>query len=118
MAPQPPESGDPRQPSYEALAALLAAATGAANNPANLPEAQDVAFALCNVTQAQLDALNLAVFTGNTVQLKAAEAQMTPEMADLKKLQSQIAALGKAMKEGETIVAGIDQVLGAIKMLS
>ena len=55
--------------------------------------------------------LNLAVFTGNTVQLQAAAAAMTPGMTQLKALQAKISALGDGLKEAASILSGIDTAL-------
>ena len=99
--PAAPSQGpaDPKQSAYDALNDLLNTAAAAATNPANTPAAREIAFTLRTTTSAQLDALDQQVFTGNTVQLQAAAAAMTPGMTDLKALQKQIAALGNDLKE-------------------
>ncbi|MGA2048732.1 MAG: hypothetical protein ABSG96_13610 [Terracidiphilus sp.] len=109
-----PSSGtvDPKQAAYDALNAVLAAADAAAANPANTQEAQNIAFDLRTEVAAQLQALNLAVFTGNTVQLQAAGDEMAPAMTQLKALKAKIEALGDALKEGAAILSGIDKIAG------
>jgi hypothetical protein len=82
------------------------------NNQDNTQEARDVAHALWSATNDQLDALDLAVFTGNTVQLQAAADEMTPSMTQLKALKAKIEALGDALKEGAAILSGIDKIAG------
>jgi hypothetical protein len=114
---QPEGAADPKQAAYDALNALLATATAAANNPANTPAAQDTAFDLRNEVTAQLQALNLAVFTGNTVQLQAAGDEMTPAMTELKALKTKIEALGNDLKECASILSGIDKVAGEFTAL-
>jgi len=102
---------DPKQAAYDALNNLLNTATAAANNPANTQAARDTAFALRTATSAQLDALDQAVFTGNTVRLQAAAAEMTPGITQLKALQTQISALGNGLKEAASILSGIDKAV-------
>ena len=63
---------DPKQAAFNALKSVLNTAAAAMNNQDNTQEARDVAHALWSATNDQLDALDLAVFTGNTVQLQAA----------------------------------------------
>jgi hypothetical protein len=60
------------QTAYDDLNAQLASAAAAASDPASTRAAQDAAFALRAATQKQLDALDRAVFTGNTVALQVA----------------------------------------------
>jgi hypothetical protein len=112
IPPATPPTGavDPKQAAYDALNDLLNTATAAANNPANTQAARDTAFALRTATSAQLDALDQAVFTGNTVQLQAA-AEMTPGITQLKALQTQISALGNGLKEAASILSGIDKAV-------
>jgi hypothetical protein len=113
IPPATPPTGavDPKQAAYDALNDLLNTATAAANNPANTQAARDAAFALRTATSAQLDALDQAVFTGNTVQLQAAAAEMTPGITQLKTLQIQISALGNSLKEAASILSGIDKAV-------
>jgi hypothetical protein len=116
----PTPSGDPKQAAYDALNALLATATSAASNPLNTPAAQNTAYDLRTAIVAQLQALNLAVFTGNTVALQAGAAAMTPATTQLKALQTRIAALGNTIKEGTSILTGIGQAitdLGALGLI-
>jgi hypothetical protein len=113
----PPAAADPKQAAYDALNALLATAAAAANNPANSQAAQDTAFALRTATQKQLDALDLAVFTGNTVDLQAAAAKLTPGMTDLKALQTKITELGNDLKESASILGWIDKALTELTVL-
>jgi hypothetical protein len=87
------------------------------NNPANTQAARDVARALWNATNDQLDALDQAVFTGNTVQLQAAAAAMTPGMTQLKALQTQISSLGNDLKEAASILSGIDNAVMELGVL-
>ena len=132
----PASTADPKQTACDALNALLKTATAAASNPANSKAAQDAAFDLRTTIVAQLQALNRAVFTGNTVQLQASafastrvglaqEAMklppgMTPAMTQLKALQKQIAALGSDLKEAASILSAIDSAvteIGALGMI-
>jgi hypothetical protein len=103
-------AADPKQAAYDALNALLSTASAAATNPANTTAAQDKAFDVRTEVAAQLQALNLAVFTGNTVQLQAAGDDMALAMTQLKALKTQIEALGNALKEGAEILSGIDKI--------
>ena len=116
----PASTADPKQTACDALNALLKTATAAASNPANSKAAQDAAFDLRTKIVAQLQALNRAVFTGNTVQLQASAAGMTPAMTQLKALQKQIAALGSDLKEAASILSAIDSAvteIGALGMI-
>jgi capsule polysaccharide export protein KpsE/RkpR len=106
----PTDGTDPKQAAFAALNALLATATAAATNPDNTQEAQDKAFDVRTEVVAQLQALNLAVFTGNTVQLQAAGDEMAPAMTQLKALKTQIETLGNDLKEAAAIMSGIDKV--------
>jgi len=120
--PAAPATGgaDPKQAAqaaYDALNALLATATAAASNPANSKAAQDVAFDTRRALAAQLDALDQAQFTGNTVDLQAAEAEMKPGMDELKALKTKITALGNGLKEAAALLSGIDKVLGELTAL-
>jgi NAD/NADP transhydrogenase alpha subunit len=103
---------DPKQAAFNALKSVLNTAAAAMNNQDNTQEARDVAHALWSATNDQLDALDLAVFTGNTVQLQAAADEMTPSMTQLKALKAKIEALGDALKEGAAILSGIDKIAG------
>jgi len=114
----PAAAPDPKQAAYDALNVLLNTATAAASNPANTPAAQNVAFALRTAVASQLDELDLAVFTGNTVQLQAAADEMKPGMTQLKTLQTQIAALGNDLKEAASILSGIDKAVAELGALS
>ena len=107
----PTGAADPKQAAYDALNDLLNTATAAANNPANTQAARDTAFALRTAISAQLDALDQAVFTDNTVQLQAVAAEMTPGITQLKALQTQISALGNGLKEAASILSGIDKAV-------
>jgi uncharacterized protein YaaR (DUF327 family) len=109
---------DPKQPSFAALNALLQTANAAFHNPLNTQTARDTAFDLITTINDQLTALNQAVFTGNTVDLKAAAAAMTPGMDQLKALQKEIAQLGNELKEAASIVTGIDQVVSALAIFA
>jgi cbb3-type cytochrome oxidase cytochrome c subunit len=120
IAPNPaPAAGaaDPKQAAYDALNALLDTATAAANNPANTPAARDVAFTTRRALSAQLAALDQAQFTGNTVDLQAAEAEMKPGMTNLVALKAKISALGNDLKEAASILSGIDKVVGEFTAL-
>jgi mannose/cellobiose epimerase-like protein (N-acyl-D-glucosamine 2-epimerase family) len=108
----PAGEADPKQAAYDALNALLATATAAATNRDNTAAAQDKAFDVRTEVAAQLQALNLAVFTGNTLQLQAAGDEMAPAMTQLKALKTQIEALGNDLKEAAAIISGIDKVAG------
>ena len=112
-----PAALDPKQPSFAALNTLLASSNAAALNPANTQAARDAAWATRTATAQQLEALDLAVFTGNTVQLQAAAASMTPGMDQLKTLKKQISALGNDFKEAATVMADIDQAVAALSGL-
>jgi hypothetical protein len=107
----PPGAVDPKLAAYDALNDLLNTAAAAANNPANTQAARDTAFALRTAISAQLDALDQAVFTDNTVQLQAVAAEMTPGITQLKALQKQISALGNGLKEAASILSGIDKAV-------
>lgn len=106
------DSADPKQAAFNALKSVLSSADAAMNNKANTQEARNVAHALWSATNDQLDALDVAVFTGNTVQLQAAGDEMAPGMTQLKALKTQIEALGNDIKEGAAILSGIDKVAG------
>jgi gamma-glutamyl phosphate reductase len=111
-------TADPKQPSFDALNGLLKTAKAAFANPLNTQAARDAAYDLMTATDDQLTALNQADFTGNTVDLKAAEATLTPGMDRLKALQKQIAQVGSDMKEFAAITSGIDQVVAAMTILT
>jgi hypothetical protein len=113
----PTGAADPKAAAYAALNAALATSNAAANNPANTKAARDVAFDTSTALSAQLDALDQAVFTGNTVDLKASAKEMDKGMDQLKALQKQIAAIGNDMKEGAAILSGLDQALGKLSAL-
>jgi high-affinity Fe2+/Pb2+ permease len=115
--PGPADAANPKQAAYDALNALLAKSDAAAKNPDNTKAAQDTAFAVRTATAEQLNALDQAVFTGNTVNLQAAAAAMTPAMTELKDLQKKIAALGNALKEATSILSGIDKVVSELGAL-
>lgn len=117
MPPTDPAASDPKQASFDALNALLASSTAAANNRDNTPAAQDAAWATRTATVTELEALDLAVFTGNTIQLQAAAASMKPGIDQLKALQKQISALGNDFKEAATILADIDKAASALSGL-
>jgi hypothetical protein len=108
---------DPKQPSFEALTALLASSTAAANNTDNTQAARDAAWDTRKATSAQLEALDLAVFTGNTAQLQAAAAAMKPGTDQLEALQTKISALGEGFKEAATVLTDIDKVVAAVSAL-
>ena len=108
---------DPKQPAYDALNQLLATARAAANNPANTQAAQDAAYTLETAISAQLDALDKAVFTGNTVSLQAAATAMTPGITQLKQLQTKIATLSNDLQEAGAIISGIDKAVGELSVL-
>jgi len=110
-------TADPKQAAFDALKGVLKSAQAAMNNPANTQAARDVARALWNATNDQLDALDQAVFTGNTVQLQAAAAAMTPGMTQLKALQTQISSLGNDLKEAASILSGIDNAVMELGVL-
>jgi len=114
----PDQEQDPKQPSYDALNALLATSTAAALNPQNAPAAQALAAQTRQATSGQLDELDRGVFIANTGELRAAKTAMTPCMKDLKNLKAQIAKLGADVKEGAAIISGIDAALSElIKLL-
>jgi hypothetical protein len=108
---------DPKQPAYDALNQLLATARAAANNPANTQAAQNTAYALEEAISAQLDALDQAAFTGNTVTLQAAATAMAPGIAQLKQLQTKIEALGNDLQEAASIISGIGKAAGELSVL-
>lgn len=108
---------DPKQAAYDVLNALLTTSAAAAINPANTQEARDAAFDLRTATAAQLDALDQAVFTGNTIDLQAASSAMTPGMKDLKALQERIFEIGNDLKEIASILTGIDKALTELAAL-
>jgi CHASE3 domain sensor protein len=112
-----PDAADPKQPAYDALTRLLQTSSDAANNPANTPAAQELAYQVRSATSAQLDALDLAVFTGDTVDLQAASAKMTPGMDQLKALKAQIEGISQDLKEFASIVSGIDEAVGELSHL-
>ncbi len=114
QSPAPPDAADPKQAAYDALNDLLAQSTAAANNKDNTKQARDAAFSLRTATAAQLDALDQAKFTGNTVDLQAAEEAMSPGMKQLQELQTQIEALGNELKEATSILTGIDKVIAEL----
>ncbi len=111
------KAADPKQTAYDALNQLLNTSSDAANNPANTPAAQDAAFAVRTATSTQLAALDLVVFTGNTVQLQASEDSLTPGLNQLKALQARINALAKDLKEAESILQQMDGVAKAFEGL-
>ncbi|MGA2350218.1 MAG: hypothetical protein ABSF70_07290 [Terracidiphilus sp.] len=113
----PAGAADPKQAAFAALKAVLNTASIAMNNKANTPAAQAAARDLWDETNDQLDALDQAVFTGNTVQLQAGAAAMTPAMTQLKALQAKLKALGDNLKEAATIIAGIDKAVGELGAL-
>jgi hypothetical protein len=117
--PTTPPTGetDPKQTTFNALKTVLKLAQAAMNNPANTPTAQEVARKLWNTTNDQLDALDLAVFTGNTVSLQASSTEMSSGMTQLKALQTQISALGDDLKETASIVTGIGNALTELSAL-
>ena len=117
MPPTDPAVPDPKQPSFDALNALLTSSTAATNDRNNTPAAQDAAWATRTATASQLEALDLAVFTGNTVQLQAAAASMTPGMDQLNALKKQISGLGNDFKEAATVMGDIDKALAALSAL-
>jgi hypothetical protein len=117
MPPIDPAAPDPKQPSCDALTTLLASSTAAYNNTDNTPDARSAAWDTRKATSHQLEVLDLAVFTGNTAQLEAAKAAMTPGMDQLKDLQQKISALGNDFKEAATVLTDIDKVVGAVSAL-
>ncbi|HZL28971.1 MAG TPA: hypothetical protein VFC39_20765, partial [Acidobacteriaceae bacterium] len=84
---------------------------------ANTPDAQAAAWKTYDTAVAQKEALDLAVFTGNTVQLQAAAAALTPGMKQLTDLKKQISDLGNGFKEAATVIADIDQAVSALSGL-
>jgi argininosuccinate lyase len=115
--PDPTAATDPKQPSLAALNALMASSKAAGLNSANTPDAQAAAWKTYDAAAAQAEALDLAVFTGNTVQLQAAEAALTPGMKQLTDLKKQIAALGDGFKEAASVIGDIDQAVSALSGL-
>ena len=110
-------AADPKQPSFAALTALRVSSNAAALNPANTSAAQDAAWKTYEAAGAQLEALDLAVFTGNTVQLQGAAATMTAGMNQLNDLKKQIDALGNDFKEAATVMADIDKAVSTLSTL-
>ena len=111
------DAADPKQAAFNALKSVLNTAAAAMNNQDNTQEARGVAHALWSATNDQLEALDLAVFTGNTGQLQAAADEMAPGMTQLKALKAKIEALGDALKEGAAILSGIDKIAGEFSAL-
>jgi hypothetical protein len=118
--PAAPPTGavDPKQAAFNALQAVLSSSQTAMNNPANTPEAQEVARSVWNTTNNQLDALDVAVITSDTVSLQVGETSMAAGMTQLKALQTRIAAIGNDMKEGASIVTGITSALTELSALT
>lgn len=112
-----PAAPGPKQSSFEALNALLASSNAAANNPDNTQAARDAAWATRTATAKELEALDLAVFTGNTADLQAAAAAMKPGIDELNALKKKISALGNAFKEAGTIIADIDKAVAQLTAL-
>jgi hypothetical protein len=108
---------DPKEAAYTALSDALEAAQAAANNPANTKAARDLAFDAATAISDQMDAVDEAVFTGDTVDLDGSEDAMTEGIAQLKALQEQIAEIGNGMKEGATIISGLDEALSKMSAL-
>jgi hypothetical protein len=118
MSPDPSDgAAGSAQAAFDKLNALLASADAAAINPANTKEARDAAFDLRTATSAQLDALNQAVITGNTVQLQAAADEMKPGMEELKELKKKIEGIGNGLKEATAIISGIDSAISELGKL-
>lgn len=113
----PPSADELKNQSFTALNALKATAIAAANNPANPKEAQDAAFELLTAVTDQIDALDQTVFTGNTVQLQAAEATTKSACEQLKVLEARIKAIGARIQEGAEIVAGIGTAVSKLMAL-
>jgi hypothetical protein len=103
-----------KQSAYTTLTNLYNTAQAASNNPSNSAAARDAAFDLMSATSTQLDALDQAAFSANTIDLQAAAAAMAPGVAQLKALQSKIAALGNDFQESGAILSGIDKVIGEL----
>jgi|GEM_PF-6047200 len=117
MPPTDPAAPDPKQPSLDALNALLVSSTAAYNDTDNTPAARDAAWKTRKATSSQIETLDLAVFTGNTAQLQAAEDAMKPGIDQLKDLQAKISALGEGFKEAATVLTDIDKVVAAVSAL-
>jgi hypothetical protein len=113
----PAGADDPKAVAYAALEAALKTSDAAANNPANTKAARDVAFNASTALSEQLDALDQAVFTGNTVDLQASAKAMDEGMKELKALKEQIEAISKDLKEAATIVSYLDQAIGKLSAL-
>jgi hypothetical protein len=113
----PTGADDPKDAAYAALEAALKTSDAAANNPANTKAARDVAFNASTALSEQLDALDQAVFTGNTVDLQASAKAMDEGMKQLKALKEQIEAISKDLKEATTIISYLDQALGKLSAL-
>lgn len=113
----PAGADDPKDAAYAALEAALKTSDAAANNPANTKAARDVAFNASTALSEQLDALDQAVFTGNTVDLQASAKAMDEGMKQLKALKEQIEAISKDLKEATTIISYLDQALSKLSAL-
>ena len=116
-APDPAAAPDPKQPSLAALSALMASSKASGLDTANTPDAQAAAWKTYDAAVAQKEAVDLAVFTGNTVQLQAAAAALTPGMKQLTDLKKQIDALGNGFKEAAAVIGDIDQAVAALSGL-
>ena len=108
---------DPKQLAFDALQALLSSSTAAASNPANTKEARDAAFDLRATVADQVEALDVAVFNGNTIQLQAAASTLNPGMEQLKALEVRIKKIGNDMKELASITTQIDSALEKLAAL-
>ena len=113
----PTAAPDPKQPSLDALNALMVSSEAAGLNSTNTPAAQAAAWKTYDAAVAQKEALDLVPFTGNTVQLQAAAAAMTPGMNQLNDLKKQIGALGDDFKEGAAVMGDIDKAVSALSAL-
>jgi hypothetical protein len=111
-------AADPKKPAFDALNDLLKTATAAASNPANTKAAQDEAFAVRTATSDQLQALDLAVFEGNTGKIEAAGSELDPGINQLKDLRTKIDAIGNGLKEAATIISGIDKAVAELSALA
>ena len=115
--PDPTAAPDPKQPSLAALSALMVSSKAAGLDSNNTPAAQAAAWKTYDAAVAQKAALDLVPFIGNTVQLQGAAAAMTPGMKQLTDLKKQIGDLGNDFKEAASVIADIDQAVGALSGL-
>ena len=112
--PDPAAAPDPKQPSLAALNALMASSKASGLNSANTDAAKAAAWKTYDAAVAQVAALDLVPFIGNTVQLQGAAAAMTPGMKQLTDLKKQISDLGNDFKEAAAVIGDIDQAVAAL----